>query len=75
MVGTIQAMRKNFNGTDRIYVKFLGVKQCLPMDPTILKKVNQFSINQMIRIRNDEKTARQMKKEISRLDIRQRVNF
>lgn len=45
------------------------------MNQIILKKLNKFAINQMIRIRDDESTARQIEKEILRCDVREKVFF
>ncbi len=43
------------------------------LNPTILKKLNKFSVNQVIRIRNDERTIRSIECKFNESEIRQKV--
>ncbi len=47
-----------------VYVKFKGVESCLHLNPAILKKLNKFSIDQVIRIRDDEATLQIIEKKL-----------
>ena len=43
------------------------------LNPTILKKLNKFSVNQVIRIRNDERTIRSIESKFNEPESLQKV--
>lgn len=43
------------------------------LNPTVLKKLNKFSVNNVIRIRNDERTIRSIESKFNEPEIRQKV--
>jgi len=58
VAGTVQIT--NGNG---VYVKFRGLETLLYLNSSILKKLNKFSVNEIIRIRSDATTVQQMGQE------------
>lgn len=65
VVGTVHTIFES-----EIFVRFKGKEECLNLNPTILIKLNKFSVNQVIRVRNDESTLQQMEKELTRSEVR-----
>jgi len=62
-IGRVGTVQKVYESAD-VSVKFRGIDPvriwCL--NPAILKKLNKFSVNQIIRIKNDEETIREISK-------------
>lgn len=54
-------------GSD-ISVKFKGFHHSWQMNPSVMKKLNKFSVNQIIRIRDDEETIQEIEEEFEEND-------
>ena len=59
------------NGSSEVHVKFQGLDRVRRFHPSILQKMNKFSINQVVRIRRDESTIREIEKEFGQLQNRE----
>lgn len=59
------------NGSPEVVVKFQGLDRVRRFHPTILRKMNKFSINQVVRIRSDEATIREIEKELGHIQKRE----
>jgi len=59
VVGTVQVTHGS-----RVYVKYRNVEKCWSFNETVLKKLNELSTNQMIRIRKDESTQQQIRNQL-----------
>ncbi len=59
VAGTVQ-----YIADTNVYVKFHGRSWLWIFNPTILQKLNKFSVNQSVRIRSDANTVKQMKKKV-----------
>lgn len=49
-----------------ISVRFKGLKRSLYLNPVVFKKINNFSVNQLIRIRNDREVNRKIEKKFGK---------
>lgn len=50
-------------GDSDVLVHFVGKEIKLRVNPTVILKLNQFSINQIVRIRDDMETVRAIEKD------------
>ena len=57
MVGTVHAIHES-----KVYVRVKDRDDCFNLHPAVLKKLNKFSVNQIIRIRSDEMTIQKIEK-------------
>lgn len=63
MVGTVVEV----NVSSEVYVKFLGLDRVRRFHPNILRKMNKFSVNQVVRICSDESTVREIEKKFGNI--------
>jgi len=70
VAGTVQ-----YIADTNVYVKFHGRSWLWIFNPTILQKLNKFSVNQSVRIRSDANTVKQMKKEEESIAKYEKVNL
>lgn len=61
---SVKVRFKGCHGSGHAYCSF---------NPAILTKLNKFSVNQVIRIRNDERTIRSIESKFNESEIRQKV--
>lgn len=69
VVGTVQVTYGS-----RVYVKYRNVEKCWSFNETVLKKLNELSTNQMIRIRKDESTQQQIRNQLP-IGVQEQVLF
>ena len=55
------------NGSLAIHEKLNGIYPVQSFNPTHLRKMNRYSINQIIRIRSDDRTTREIQKEFGQV--------